>query len=404
MPREKLSIENESGQKLAAVLELPVGRKPHNYSIFAHCFTCSKNFKAVRNISSALATKGFGVLSLDFTGLGESEGDFKDTNFSSSVGDLLSAAAYLKENHVAARLLVGHSLGGTTALMAADSLPEIAGIATIGSPSMPDHVKRLFSSEIENIRKAGYADVSIGGQSFRLKKQFIDDVESQDISKALSAGERAYLFLHSPQDQIVSIDNAAELYKAARHPKSFISLDGADHLLTDEEDACYTGSVIAAWAERYVSIPEPPALSTDSHTVAYLAKADKFTTHVMADKHRFIADEPEGFGGDDLGPSPYQLISSGLAACTVMTLRLYADRKGWDLQEVFCHIRHEKVHLEDCVDCDNPKARIDKFTRELELIGDLDDGQKTRMMEIADKCPVHKTLEGIANIETRLLR
>lgn len=402
MPREKLSIVNRSGQTLAAILDLPVGRKPHNFAIFAHCFTCNKNFKTVKNISSALTEKGFGVLSLDFTGLGESEGDFADTNFSSSVDDLISAAAFLREKHEAPRLIVGHSLGGTAAIMAGPLLPEIKGVATIGAPAMPDHVTHLFSSAVKSIKEAGYADVSIGGRSFRLKKQFIDDIESQDISEALSGGDRAYLFLHSPQDSVVSVDNAAKLYRTARHPKSFISLDGADHLLTNEEDACYAGSVIGAWAERYVSIPEPPALSTESHTVAYLAKADKFTTHILADKHRFIADEPEGFGGDDLGPSPYQLISSGLAACTVMTLRLYADRKGWDLREVFCHVRHEKVHLEDCIDCQNPKARIDQFTRELELIGDLDDEQKGRMVEIADKCPVHKTLEGNAHIETTL--
>lgn len=402
MPTQKLFIENSSGQKLAANLELPVGRKPHNFAVFAHCFTCSKNFRAVRNISDSLAEKGFGVLSLDFTGLGESEGLFEETNFSSSVDDLLSAVAYLRENHDAPRLLVGHSLGGTAALMASGSIPELAGVATVGSPSMPAHVTRLFESEIDEIRSRGYADVSIGGRPFRVKEQFIDDVAKQDLSSLLSKGGKAFLFLHSPQDKIVSIDNAAELYAAARHPKSFISLDGADHLLTSSEDARYAGSVIAEWAKRYVSIPEPPELETESHTVAYLSVNDAFTTHIKSDEHRFLADEPESFGGRSLGPSPYQLISSALAACTVMTLRLYADRKRWDLREALCHVRHEKTHLEDCLDCSDPKAKIDKFTRELELKGDLDDSQKTRLAEIAERCPVHRTLEGKANIETRL--
>lgn len=403
MPRKKISVTNSSGETLSAALDLPVGRKPHNFAIFAHCFTCEKNYKAVRNIVNSLTGYGFGVLSLDFTGLGESEGDFADTNFSSSVDDLLCAAAYLRENLSPAVLLVGHSLGGSAAIMAADSLPEVAGVATIGSPASPGHVTALFRSDVEKIRKDGYAEVSIGGRPFRIKEQFVRDIEAQDLSRALSSAEKAFLFLHSPQDAVVGIENASMLYRAARHPKSFVSLDGADHLLTDGNDARYAGNVIGAWAERYVSVPEPPQLATHSHTVAYLSAAEKFTTHIKSDRHRLVADEPESFGGDDLGPSPYQLISSGLAACTVMTLRLYADRKGWDLKEVYCHIRHEKTHLEDCVDCKDPKARIDRFTRELELIGNLDEAQKDRLIEIADRCPVHRTLERSARIETTLL-
>jgi putative redox protein len=332
-----------------------------------------------------------------------SEGDFADTTFSSSVDDLICAANYLKENYVAPTLIVGHSLGGAAVILAASQFDEIKAVVTIGTPSAPQHVRHLLESGIEEIEEKGVAEVNIGGRPFTVKKEFIEDLDNQNLLGIVKQMRKSYLFLHSPQDTIVGIENASELYQAAKHPKSFISLDGADHLLSKEKDACYAGDVIANWAKRYVEIPEPKELSTQSHIVAYLDTNEKFTTHIKADQHSLIADEPKSFGGNDFGASPYQLVASGLAACTVMTLHLYAERKKWDLKEVFCHIRHEKTHLEDCKDCENPKAKIDKFTRELELIGDLNDEQKQKLLEIADKCPVHRTLENVAHIETRII-
>ncbi len=403
MSTENIKFENSRGEKLSARIELPIAQKPHNFAIFAHCFTCNKNFKAVRYITRALTAEGFGVLSFDFTGLGMSEGDFADTTFSSSVDDLICAANYLKKNYSVPTLIVGHSLGGAAVILAASQFDEIRAVVTIGTPSAPQHVRNLLKSSIEEIEEKGVAEVNIGGRPFTVKKEFIDDLDDQNLLGIVEDMRKSFLFLHSPQDKIVGIDNAAELYQAAKHPKSFISLDGADHLLLNEKDACYAGDVIANWAKRYIEIPEPKELSTTSHIVAYLDTNEKFTTQIKADQHSLIADEPKSFGGNDFGASPYQLVASGLAACTVMTLRLYAERKKWDLQEVFCHVRHDKTHLEDCQDCENPKAKIDKFTRELELIGDLDDEQKQRLLEIADKCPVHRTLESAAHIETRII-
>ena len=403
MSSENITFENSRGEKLSARIELPIAQKPHNFVIFAHCFTCNKNFRAVRYITRALTAEGFGVLSFDFTGLGMSEGDFADTTFSSSVDDLICAAIYLKENYVPPTLIVGHSLGGAAVILAASKFDDIKAVVTIGTPSAPQHVMNLLKSSIEEIEEKGVAEVNIGGRPFTVKKEFIDDLDNQNLLGIVKDMRKSFLFLHSPQDMIVGIENAAELYQAVKHPKSFISLDGADHLLSNEKDACYAGDVIANWAKRYIEIPEPKELSTKSHIVAYLDTNEKFTTHIKADQHSLIADEPKSFGGNDFGASPYQLIASGLAACTVMTLRMYAERKKWDLQEVYCHIRHDKTHLEDCRDCENPKSKIDKFTRELELIGNLDDEQKQRLLEIADKCPVHRTLESIVQIETRMI-
>lgn len=403
MSTEKITFENSRGEKLSARIEFPIDQKPHNFAIFAHCFTCNKNFKAVRHITKALSIEGFGVLSFDFTGLGESEGDFSESTFSSSVDDLVCAAEYLKKNHQPPSMIIGHSLGGAAAILAAGQTEEIKAVATIGAPSMPQHVKNLLQDGVEEIRAHGEATVSIGGRPFKIKRQFLDNLENQNLLGVVQKMRKAFLFMHSPHDRIVGIENAEQLYKAAFHPKSFISLNGADHLLSDEKDACYAGSVIANWAERYLEIPAAKELRTESHIVAYLDTKEKFTTEIKADQHRLVADEPESFGGNDFGPSPYQLLASGLAACTVMTLKLYVERKKWDLREVFCHIRHEKTHLEDCVNCEDPKSKIDKFTREIELIGELNNEQKMKLVEIADKCPVHRTLEGKAHIETKLL-
>lgn len=402
MSIQKINFKNSRGITLAAKLELPAGRRPHNYAIFAHCFTCNKNFAAVRYISSALATKGFGVLSFDFTGLGESEGDFADTNFSGTVDDLICAAEFLKKNYQAPAVIIGHSLGGAASLLAASQFDEIKAVATIGTPSAPQHVAALLKGGIAEIKEKGSATISIGGKPFTIKKQFVEDLEEQNLLNVVRQMRKAFLFLHSPQDRIVPIDKAAELYQAAFHPKSFVSLDGADHLLSNKEDALYVGDLIASWATRYAMIPPEKNLSTNSHIVAYLGAEDKFTTRIKAGEHLLTSDEPESFGGSDFGASPYQLVAAGLAACTAMTLRLYANRKNWDLREIYVHISHEKSHPEDCLNCESGASKIDKFTRELEFIGDLNREQRERLLEIADKCPVHRTHENMSHIKTVL--
>ncbi|NNE66824.1 MAG: OsmC family protein [Pyrinomonadaceae bacterium] len=403
MRRQNISFENSDGETLSAVIEMPVDQKPHSYALFAHCFTCNKNFRAVRSISRALSSAGFGVLSFDFTGLGTSEGEFAETTFSSSVDDLVCAANYLSTNYKAPSLIVGHSLGGSAVILAANVLESIQAVVTIGSPADPEHVKHLFAGGIGEINEAGAATVNIGGRPFTIKKEFVEDVESQNLIDIVGRMRKSFLFMHSPQDRTVGIENAAALYGAAKHPKSFVSLDGADHLLSNADDGIYAGELIASWARRYIQPADIPNLSSKGDVVAFLPSDEKFTTEIMAGGHRFVADEPVGFGGKDFGPSPYHLVASGLAACTVMTLRMYADRKGWFLGDVSCHVSHEKTHREDCGDCDNPKARIDHFKRELEFSGELSEAQTTRLLEIADKCPVHKTLENSSRIETNLV-
>ncbi|MEO9661055.1 MAG: alpha/beta fold hydrolase [Maribacter dokdonensis] len=397
---EKVSFINSQGKKLAARLERPDNQEPHSYAIFAHCFTCNKNFSAVRNISRALVSKGIAVLRFDFTGLGESEGEFEETNFSSNVSDLIEAAKYLEQHYKAPSLLIGHSLGGAAVIFAASELDAVAVVSTIGAPSSPAHVQHLFKSNVDEINATGKAKVNIGGRDFTIKKDFIDDIESKPMKEVLKNLRKPYLVLHSPQDTIVGIENAKELYQYAHHPKSFISIDKADHLLMDSVDSTYVGNVIAGWAERYLDIPKRTPLKT-SHQVAVSIGNEGFTSEIVAGNHLLIADEPKDFGGNDFGPSPYDYVSSGLGACTAMTLRMYASRKKWDLQKVIVHVDHGKEHAPDSQNTSTIK-KIDTFKRSIELFGDLDDSQKNRLMEIADKCPVHKTLSATSVIITKL--
>jgi putative redox protein len=324
---QKVSFTNKENEELAGRLELPLEQEPHNFAIFAHCFTCSKNLTAVKNVGRALTKAGFGVLRFDFTGLGESEGDFENTNFSGNVDDLLEAATFLEKNYKAPSLLIGHSLGGAAAIFAASQLNSIKAVAVINSPSNPLHVKRLLKDSAAEISQKGKANVNLGGREFTIKKQFLDDLENKPLTKVVSDFRKALLILHSPQDTTVSIKNAEEIYKAAFHPKSFVSLDGADHLLSKKEDSLYVGNVIAGWASRYVDILPQEEVKSKSSVAASLDMDDKFTTHLKLGDHYLTADEPTSFGGNNYGPSPYEFLSAGLAACTAMTIQMYAKRK-----------------------------------------------------------------------------
>lgn len=400
---QKINFTNAEGQQLVGRLELPINQHPHNFVIFAHCFTCNKNLSAVKNITRELTSNGFGVLRFDFTGLGESEGDFENTNFSGNVDDLISASNYLKENHTAPTLLIGHSLGGAAVIFAASKIDSVKAVATIGAPSNPKHVKHLIQNSVEEIKATGKANVSIGGRPFTIKKQFLDDIETKSLPDVAKNLRKALLVLHSPQDTTVGIENAEEIYVAARHPKSFVTLDGADHLLMKKEDSIYVGSVIATWAKRYISIPKIDTISTTHQAVASLDAEDGFTTQMTVGSHTMMADEPVSYGGNDFGPSPYEYVSAGLSACTAMTVQMYVKRKGWDLQNIEVHTSHTKVAKQIVENGEQKEIKVDTFNREIKLKGNLDDKQIQRMLQIADKCPVHKTLHSAIEVITTLV-
>ena len=403
MNLQKVIFSNKEGQQLVGRIELPADQHPHNMAIFAHCFTCTKNLAAVRNISKGLTSNGFGVLRFDFTGLGESEGDFADTNFSGNVEDLVAAATFLESEFKAPSLLVGHSLGGAAVIFAAAKIASVQAVATIGAPADPVHVKHLLKSSIEEIKAEGKAVVNLSGRDFTIKKQFLDDLEANTLPETVKNLRKSLLIMHSPQDRTVDIKNAEQIYVNARHPKSFVSLDGADHLLSDKSDSIYAGKIISGWANRYLHVPERDTLKTAHQVVASLYGDDGFTTQLKIGNHYLVGDEPTSFGGNDFGPSPYEFVSAGLSACTVMTLQMYAKRKKWDLQNVEVHTSYGKVHAEDCEACESPSSKIDTFERDILLSGDLDQKQKDRLLEIADRCPVHRTLESKAQIKTKLI-
>jgi putative redox protein len=337
---------------------------------------------------------GIGVLRFDFTGLGASEGEFEDTNFTTNISDIISAADWLTENHQAPSLLIGHSLGGAAVLCTAHQLPSVVAVATVGAPYEAHHIEGLLKGGLDNINEKGEAQINIGGRDFLIKRQFIDDLGNYKTGHSIKDLGKALLVLHSPQDRTVSIDEAAKIYQSAHHPKSFVSLDGADHLLTNKEDSFYAGQVIAGWSARYLKMAKSDPLRS-SHSVAIRLGDAGFTTEVMARQHSLTADEPESVGGNDFGPTPYELVSAGLGACTAMTIQMYARRKKWPVTEVRVHLNHRKDYAEDMqqVENDNP-AKIDHFDRVVELEGDLTDDQRTRLLEIANRCPVHRTLHG----------
>ena len=397
MPSKAIRFPATQGHELAARLELPA-TTPRAYALFAHCFTCSKDSKGATYISQALAARGIAVLRFDFTGLGMSGGDFADSNFSSNVGDLIAAANYLRAHHQAPQLLVGHSLGGTAVLAAAHDIPEARAVATIGSPYEPKHVAHLIRDGKDKILADGEAQVDIGGRPFTIRKQFLDDLEQHDPAKTVGSLRKALLILHSPRDRIVDIGNAANIFMAARHPKSFVSLDDADHLLSRAEDAAYAAEVLAAWASRYLE------QGTERVPGVRVMEAGhgKFAQDILAGRHRLRADEPESAGGMGSGPSPYELLAAGLGACTAMTIRMYAEHKKLPLERVTVDLAHDKIHAADCAECETREGRIDRIERVITLEGDLDEAQRARLLEIANKCPVHRTLHSEVVIPTRL--
>lgn len=402
MSLKRVAFENADGQKLSGLLELPKNREAHNFVLFAHCFTCTKNLKAAANIAQALTDKGFAVLRFDFTGLGDSDGDFEDTNFSGNVADLLAACRFLSENYTAPTLLVGHSLGGTAALYAAAEVDSVKAVATIGAPADPEHVRKLLRSDLEEIEQQGEATVQLDGRSFTIKKQFLDDLDQKPLKDVLDPLEKALLILHAPQDQIVEIINAEKIFMAARHSKSFISLDRADHLLSENADSAYAGRVIAGWASRYVPVQSPKELISHREVAASLDADDGFTTALKMGEHYMTADEPVSFGGKNAGPSPYEFYAAALASCTAMTIQMYARRKKWNVQHVTVHVSHHQEHTADCGDCEEKPVGIYTLDREISLRGDLTRQQKDKLIQIAEKCPVHRTMLGKTEINTKL--
>lgn len=408
MPSKKINFINKKGINLSGNLELPDVGKAHNIAIFAHCFTCNKNLKAVRHISKALQRKGFGVLSFDFTGLGDSEGEFINSNFSSNLDDLRAAADYLAEQYSAPTILIGHSLGGAAVLAVAQYIDSIKAIATIGAPFSPSHVTHLFDNAKADLAIQEKVDVNIGGRPFTIDREFINDLNAQDPTKVLPNIKQSVAIFHSPQDDIVGIDNAALIYRHLSHPKSFISIDGADHLLSAERDSRYVGEMISQWAERYIDVEVDRGFSQDGDVSVSLNVDDAFTCELFASGHHQLADEPKSYGGKELGPTPYNYLLSGLGACTAMTLHMYAKRKKWPLERATVHLHHDKIHAKDCESCDDETKnssglKIDTISRKVELVGDLDQEQRQRLLEIADRCPVHKTLEAEVVVKTSLV-
>lgn len=403
MPTEQITFPGHSGETLAARLDLPAGPVLAT-ALFAHCFTCGKDIPAARRIAARLAAMGIAVLRFDFTGLGHSQGEFANTTFTSNVDDLIAACRYLTGRGMAPTMLIGHSLGGAAVLKAAGQMNGIKAVVTLGAPFDPEHVTHNFSDALPEIIEKGVAQVSLGGRPFQIGREFVEDVAAGQLTPAISSMKAALLVMHAPRDEIVSIDNASQIFLAAKHPKSFVTLDDANHLITRGADAEYAADVIAAWVGRYVELtpPAPPPGAPEGIVRVTEADPDGFLQDINSGPdHHVLADEPKAYGGTNRGMSPYGLISSGLGACTSMTIRMYARRKGWPLTGVSVDISHNKVHAQDAETAVN--NRVDQFHRRIRLDGALDADQRARLLEIADKCPVHKTLETGAKVVTELV-
>jgi putative redox protein len=400
---QRLQFAGHSGATLAARLDLPSGPL-RAYALFAHCFTCSKDLAAARHIAAELAREGIAVLRFDFTGLGSSEGEFASTNFSSNIADLLSATDYLRDRYQAPSLLIGHSLGGAAVLAVAQNIPEVRAVATIGAPADVAHVLKNFGTSLEEIEKSGAAEVDLAGRKFLVRKQFVEDARAQRIKDAVASLKKPLLILHAPLDQSVGIENATEIFLAAKHPKSFVSLDKADHLLSNREDAAFAGRIISGWLTRYLAADTPHGKGPIEHVRVMETGESRFQNAVQAGSHRLFADEPETVGGLDSGPSPYDFLSIALGACTSMTLRLYADHKKLTLGRIGVDVSHTKIHAKDCEECTEQErsgsARIDQFERVISIDGEVSEEFRGKIAEIAGKCPVHRTLESVAKIKT----
>jgi uncharacterized OsmC-like protein/alpha/beta superfamily hydrolase len=404
MPTERFQFTGSEGQQLAAALDSPDG-PVRAYALFAHCFTCGKDVLAAKRIAVALATKGIAVLRFDFTGLGSSEGDFANSTFSSNVADLVRAADHLRTTRQAPALLIGHSLGGAAILAAADQIPDAKAVVTIAAPSDPTHVMGQFADSIEKIRKEGQAEVSLAGRPFTIKREFLDDIAEQGLMSHVAKLHKALLVMHSPTDDTVGIDSATRIFVTAKHPKSFVSLAGADHLLSDRRDSAYVAEVIAAWASRYLDAAKPEDTAdlgeAPRNVVVQETGNSKFQQSVTVGPHRLLADEPVAAGGEDTGPGPYDFLLAGLGACTSMTMRLYADRKSLPLTRTTVTLRHSKIYAQDCADCETKAGMLDQIERVITMEGALSAEQRQKLMEIADKCPVHRTLTSEIHIVSR---
>jgi uncharacterized OsmC-like protein/pimeloyl-ACP methyl ester carboxylesterase len=401
MPAEQFDFFNAEGLRLAGLLDNPPG-EARAYALFAHCFTCGKDIHAAKRIAEGLTALGIAVLRFDFTGLGSSEGEFANTTFSSNVADLIAAADQLRRVKRAPSILIGHSLGGAAVLAAGAAVPEARAVVTIAAPSDPGHVAGLFKDRLGEIEAHGEVEVTLAGRPFRIRRAFLDDVAEQELNGRIAALRKALLIFHSPTDEIVGIDNASHIFAAARHPKSFVSLPGADHLLSRRSDAAYVANVIAAWAERYLDMaPAAEEGQEDSGLVTVReTRQGRLQQEITAGAHRFLADEPVDAGGDDSGPNPYDFLLAALGACTAMTLRLYAERKALPLDRVTVNLRHARIHAADCETCESKEGMIDRIERGIGLEGALDGEQRARLLEIADKCPVHRTLTSEVDIAT----
>ncbi|WP_108879512.1 alpha/beta fold hydrolase [Anderseniella sp. Alg231-50] len=399
----RIEFPGSQGGKLAARLDAPSGTV-RGYALFAHCFTCSKDVFAASRIASALASHGVATLRFDFTGLGASEGEFANTNFSSNVADLIAAADWLRDNHAAPELLIGHSLGGAAVLAGAGHIAELKAVATIGAPADADHVVHNFQASLDTIEADGEATVSLAGREFTIKKQFLDDVRGTSLKDRIAALKPALIVFHAPLDQTVGIENASAIFSAARHPKSFVSLDGADHLLSRRQDAVFVADVLAGWANRFLPSVERPKSAPAGVVRVRETRQGKFQQDVLVDDHHLLADEPSSVGGDGTGPSPYDYLSIALGTCTSMTLRMYADFKKLELGRVTVDVSHGKVHADDCKDCGEGKTgKIDRFERTISVDGEVSPELRGKLEEIAGKCPVHRTLEAEAAVVTKVI-
>lgn len=403
MPTERFQFPGSGGHLLSAALDLPDG-EVHATALFAHCFTCGKDVLAARRISAALAARGIAVLRFDFTGLGSSDGEFANTTFSSNVEDLVKAADHLRATQRAPAILIGHSLGGAAIIAAAGQIPEAKAVVTIAAPSDPAHVTQMFADHVEAIRAQGEVEVQLAGRPFRIRRELLDDVAEHKLMAVIGNLHKALLVMHAPADDTVGIDNATRIFLAARHPKSFVSLDDADHLLTGRQDARYVADVIAAWAVRYLDPVAPAAVAglpdAPRRVVVSETRRNKFQQQISAGPHRLLADEPLAAGGEDTGPGPYDLLLSALGACTAMTMRLYADRKALPMERVTVTLNHHKIYARDCAECETRDGMLDQIDRVIAIDGDLDTEARAKLMEIADKCPVHRTLTSEIRIVT----